>query len=80
MEKIELVRPTAAFGEQVMALREELILANDADSFAGSGGLRPCETMEAYIEHLEKMRSAATCPEGCVPAIRILPCARTMAV
>lgn len=68
MEKIELMRPTAAFGEQVMALREELLLANDADSFAGSGGLRLCETMEAYIEHLEKMRSAATCPRGCVPA------------
>ena len=68
MEEIELVRPAAAHGEQIMALRKALIAARDADSFAGSGGLRPCETIEEYLMHLDRMRNATTCPTGCVPS------------
>lgn len=64
MEEITLLKPTTEYSEDIMQFRQELLDANDADSFAGCGSLRKCQTAEEWIQALEKMESVDTCPEG----------------
>lgn len=66
MEEIILFKPTIEYSEDIMQLRQELLDANDADSFAGCGSLRQCQTAEEWIQALEKMESVDTCPKGSV--------------
>jgi len=68
MEAITLLKPTTEYSEDIMQFRQELLDANDADSFAGCGSLRQCQTAEEWIQALEKMESVDTCPSGSVPS------------
>ncbi len=51
-----------------MAFRLELLEADDADSFAGCGSLRRCETFAEWQKWLSDRASADTCPAGGVPS------------
>ena len=68
MEEIILKRPSIEYGEDIMRLRQEIIDANDHDSFAGCGSLSKCETIEEWLSILAERENADTCPEGSVPS------------
>lgn len=50
MDEIRLLKPTMEYEKDIMQFREELINANDNDSFAGCGSLRRCTTVEEWLE------------------------------
>ncbi len=68
MEEIKLITPSVEYGEEIMKLRQEIIDANDEDSFAGCGSLRDYTNIEDYLSVLSKWQSADTCPPGSVPS------------
>lgn len=68
MEEIKLITPSVEYGEDIMNLRQEIIDANDEDSFAGCGSLRACANIEDYLSVLSKWSSVGTCPTGGVPS------------
>lgn len=68
MDKICLVKPSMEYGDDAMQFRKEIMEANDADSFAGCGSLRQCETMEQWLQILDGREHSETCPKGGVPS------------
>lgn len=66
MDKINLIRPSMKYSEDIMQFRKELIEANDTDSFAGCGSLRRCSTIEEWLKVLSDMENAESCPSGSV--------------
>lgn len=64
MDEIKLIAPSLECGGDLMRFRQELLDADDADSFAGCGSLRDCATIEDYLELLAKYERADTCPAG----------------
>lgn len=68
MDEIKLIMPSLEYGEDIFRFRQELIEANDVDSFAGCGSLRKCNNITEYLNILAKWRSLNTCPEGSVPS------------
>lgn len=66
MEEIRLLRPSIEYGEDIMQFRQEIIKANDTDSFAGCGSLRCCSTIEEWLHILTEMENVNTCPTGSV--------------
>lgn len=66
MEELRLIQPTMEYAEDIMKLRQEIIEANDADSFAGCGDLEECETAQDWLEKLEARKSEFTIPKGSV--------------
>lgn len=68
MDEIRLIAPSVEYGGDLMRFRQELLDANDADSFAGCGSLRECTSIEAYLELLARYEHADTCPPGSVPS------------
>lgn len=66
MEEIKLIRPSMEYGEDIMQFRNEMIEANDNDSFAGCGSLSRCEKMEEWLQILTEYESLDTCPVGSV--------------
>lgn len=68
MEQIKLIAPTIEYGEDIMELRKEILLADDKDAFAGCCMLELCPTAEQWLINIEKMGKQETCPEGFVPS------------
>ena len=68
MDDIRLVSPSMAYEDDLLCFRQELLEAEDADSFAGCGSLRTWTSMEDYLEHLAKWSREDTCPPGSVPS------------
>lgn len=64
MAEIILQKPTIEYADEIMSFRQEILEANDSDAFAGCGSLRGCETAEEWLQILESMEHADTCPEG----------------
>lgn len=66
METINLISPSAEYAEDIMRFKQEILLANDDDSFAGCGSLGSCETIAEWLDVLKDMENIETCPEGFV--------------
>jgi predicted acetyltransferase len=67
MDEIKLIMPSLEYGEDIFRFRQELIEANDVDSFAGCRSLKKCDNIMEYLDILSKWTSVSTCPAGCVP-------------
>ena len=68
MDEIKLTMPSLEYGEDIFRFRQELIEANDVDSFAGCGSLRKCTNITEYLNIISKWMSANTCPDSNVPS------------
>ena len=68
MSQITLVRPSMEYAGQVMQFREELIVANDADSFAGCSSLENFDDYSAWLNHRAQLEDPDRIPEGYVPS------------
>ncbi|MCM1498155.1 MAG: GNAT family N-acetyltransferase [Clostridium sp.] len=66
MDAIKLVRPSAEYTEDLMGFKQEILLANDDDSFAGCSHLGKCETIAEWLDGVQAMENTETCPEGFV--------------
>ena len=62
MEKIELLKPTIEFAEEIMNFRQELLDANS--EFAGCGRLKNCVTADEWLKIIEIYEKEETCPKG----------------
>lgn len=67
-ERIELHAPSMEYAEEIMRFREEILLADDEDAFAGCGNLRTYPTTEQWLETLAELKTEQNCPEGMVPS------------
>lgn len=68
-DEIILREPVMQDGEQVMALRSEILESNDGeDAFAGCGGLRGAASMQEWLDVLEQYKEGGNMPEGGVPS------------
>ena len=68
MDTIRLVQPSMEYAEDILLFRDELLLAGDADSFAGCTSLRRSATVEAWLRDLAAYEKEETCPQGSVPS------------
>ena len=68
MDTIQLIKPTLAYADDILAFRSEVEAANDADSFAGCSFLRNCATAEEWLKVLEEREHPETIPKGSVPS------------
>lgn len=68
MEEIKLICPSLEYSEDIFGFKQELIDANDADSFAGCDSLYESNTIKEYLDILSKCNSADTCSEGSAPS------------
>lgn len=68
MNELKLIPPSLEYKDDILAFRREIQESNDADSFAGCGSLRTCETVEEWLELLQNREHADTCPKGGVPS------------
>ena len=66
MEEIRLVKPSIEYDKGIMLFRQEIIEANDHDSFAGCYYLKQCSNTEEWLHTLKLMENSDTCPEGLV--------------
>jgi len=67
-DEITLVRPAPEHAEEVMRLREELLRANDADSFAGCSNLQDFDDYDGWLDLLDQRENPDRLPEGSVPS------------
>lgn len=56
MEEIKLISPSIEYDDDIMQFRQEMMDANDSDSFAGCGSLRPCSTTEEWLAVLNQWK------------------------
>jgi len=66
MDEIKLIMPSLEYGEDIFRFRQELIEANDVDSFAGCGSLIKSTNITEYLNIISKWMNASTCPDGSV--------------
>lgn len=64
MEEIRLLNPSMEYEKDIMQFREEIINANDNDSFAGCGSLEHYTTIEEWLADLAMRENVETCPQG----------------
>ncbi len=64
MQEIKLISPSMEYHDDIMRFRQEIMDANDSDSFAGCGSLRPCSTTEEWLVVLKQWENSETCPKG----------------
>ena len=62
MDKIELLKPTMEYANDIMKFRQELIDFNS--EFSGCGNLKDCLTVDEWLEMIEKREKIETCPPG----------------
>lgn len=62
MNTLKLITPTIEYADDILQFRQEILEANDADSFAGCGDLRTCEIAEEWIQILATAENPKTCP------------------
>ena len=60
MEKIELLKPTMDFADDIMKFRQELLDINC--KFAGCGNLKKCLTADEWLKGIEILENKQTCP------------------
>jgi predicted acetyltransferase len=66
MDELEFVLPSIAYGEEIVAYRQEFL--DCGDSMDGTGPLRRSEDPAAYIAQVQSYADPATVPEGKVQA------------
>lgn len=64
MNTLKLLIPTIEYADDIMQFRQEILEANDADSFAGCGDLKNCEIMEEWLQILAAAENPETCRVG----------------
>ncbi|MGL5677958.1 MAG: GNAT family N-acetyltransferase [Cellulosilyticaceae bacterium] len=64
--KIKLIKPTLAYGDDIMNYKEEFI--ESGESMAGCGNLRECASAKEWIDTLSIRENEDTCPEDKVPS------------
>lgn len=64
MDEIRLVAPSIQYDEDIMQFRQEILDANDEDSFAGCGSLRRCTTTAEWLRILAEYEHIDTCSKG----------------
>ena len=62
MDKIELLKPTMEYSDDIMKFRQELIDSNS--EFAGCGNLKDCLTTDEWLEKIKLREKEETCPPG----------------
>lgn len=65
---IYLKKVSIEYAEDIETFREEILVVNDKDSFAGCFGLRECESVEKWISDVYMWVSEETCPDDMVPS------------
>ena len=65
-----LIEPSAEYGPQIRAYRQEFL--DSGDSMDGTGGLGEFEDPEEWIAFLARHRDPRTVPEGRVPATQYM--------
>ena len=65
-----LMEPTAEYGEQIRAYRQEFM--NSGDSMDGAGGLSEFDDPREWLGFLERHKDPKTLPEGRVPATQLI--------
>ena len=68
MEVIKLIHPSIEYKEDILSFRQEIIEANERNSFAGCYSLKICASIEEWLEELSQMENSDTCPAGLVPS------------
>lgn len=68
MDAIQLIKPTIAYADDILAFRREVEAADDSDAFAGCSSLENCTTVEEWLALLAERENPATCPNGSVPS------------
>lgn len=70
MEKLELIRPDAAYAAQIRAYRREFLDAGS--SMDGTGSLRRMDDPADWLRQCAELESAETVPAGRVPSSQFL--------
>ena len=66
---IKLIKPTLEYADDIMAMRQELLEANDEFGyFAGCGGLEEFTNAESWIEKIQNREFEENCPDDKVPS------------
>lgn len=68
MDTITLIEPTMEYEKDIWLFRQELLDADDKDSFAGCSELETCQTAKEWIDDINLRKSEKTCPEDRVPS------------
>lgn len=68
MEMIKLIHPSIEYKEDILSFRQEIIEANERNSFAGCSFLGSCASAEEWLEKISQLETNDTCPAGLVPA------------
>ncbi|MBQ2667843.1 MAG: GNAT family N-acetyltransferase [Clostridia bacterium] len=69
MDEIRLVKPTMAYAEQILAVRQEILDTDTGeDAFAGCSSLQNHVTAESWLDHLRRFENPETVPAGYVPS------------
>lgn len=68
MEIIKLIHPSSEYKEDILSFRQEIIEANERNSFAGCSFLGSCASAEEWLEIISQLETNDTCPAGLVPA------------
>jgi len=68
MEMIKLIHPSIEYKEDISAFRQEILAANERNSFAGCSFLGICDSAEEWIEKVSLLKNRDTCPTDLVPA------------
>lgn len=50
MDEIKLIEPTVEYAGDIWKFREEIIVSDDRDKFAGCGNLEDCKTAKEWID------------------------------
>lgn len=66
MDVITLKRPTMEYADDIMRMKQEILDSDDKDLFAGCSNLHACNTVDEWLELLERMGDEANCPAGFV--------------
>ena len=64
MNEITLIKPSIKYDKDIMRFRQEIIEADDHDSFAGCYSLELISSAEEWLPIIEKMETS--CPKGFV--------------
>ena len=68
MSKIQLIRPSLEYAEDILNFRKEVLEAADEDCFAGCCNLEDYQTAEDWIEIVQNLEKEETCPKNRVTA------------
>lgn len=68
MDNIKLIEPTMEYEKDIWQFRQEILLSNDKDKFAGCGNLRQCQSTKEWIDTINLYKTAQTCPKDKVPS------------